>query len=107
MNLGMAIGWFVLGVVLLVDEIRRPERAGGAALPVPLYGIAFILTVYNLVRWWSVRTACAPKENTQRMWSRSRPRQQENKEPVTPDPNFVFDEPEAEKKDPPGDRPAV
>jgi hypothetical protein len=94
MNLILAAVWLVLGVILLTLPLVDPEqrlvplgRSGYLA-----GGMALVLVVYNLVRWWSSKAFAADREAARQ--SLTRRRHHEEEDPARPqperDPNFDF-----------------
>ena len=55
------------------------------------YKLALMLTLYNLARWWSIRSRKAPQEALRQAMARRRPPEEESTAPDRPpDPNFNF-----------------
>ena len=95
MNLGVAVFWFVVALVLLfwpqpgANAISRfiAERANAGAV------VAGVLGLYNLIRWYALRSATrrqrSPLLEERRRRAEERARAQPYQEP---DPTFDFSE---------------
>jgi hypothetical protein len=102
MNLYLFLFWLVLGGALLlwplVDANARVPALRGTSIPVGWLALA--LALYNLARWWAIRSQRAqPRARDQ---AGRRPTRVRNgagsQSPPPPDPTFDF-------SDPPADRP--
>jgi hypothetical protein len=95
MNLGVAMFWFVVALVLLLWPQLSPntippfiaERANVGAV------VAGVLGLYNLIRWYALRSAArqqrSPLLEERRRRAEERTRAQPDREP---DPTFDFTE---------------
>jgi hypothetical protein len=95
----MAVFWFVLGLALVVMPWVNP-RAFNWTLPgtaVSVGWFAFVLVLYNLMRWALLRSAARRRalEGPDRPPVR---RQRPPGPPPEPDPNFNFTDPPPEPK---------
>jgi hypothetical protein len=106
-NLGLAVLWGLIGVVLLIyhglnphDDRGRIKLIGG---DLSLGWMALAICLYNVARYWSYRAAQAEKRAMAIMQSRVRQSAARPREPYgDPDPNFMFtDEPPTKKDDSP------
>jgi hypothetical protein len=94
LNLLLALFWFLLGVAILVWHGTTDDQA----LRLPFGGrhisagwLAMALVVYNLARWWSVRSAGLQRQAAREAEARQRERDARRHEPIgEPDPNFDF-----------------
>ena len=87
-NLFLAIFWLCLGALLVYARITglkvfRIDESGVDMLA----GLAFLLAVYNLVRWWAVRVSA--RARAQR-WRAEQRRRENDKPPAEYDPTFDF-----------------
>jgi hypothetical protein len=102
LNLFLAVFWLVLGAGLVVWHWLDPQsqflRIRGTDWSPGWFGI--VLALYNLVRWYSIRSSYLQRQALQEQWQRFQERERERlREPVEPDPNFNFnDAPEGEKR---------
>src|SRR5205807_2892594 len=89
----MAAFWFVAGLLLIVWQWLHPEHAfftiWGSGVSFGWF--AMVLALYNLVRWYSVRSN-ARQRNATRVWEhrRSSARRAEESSELRPDPNVDF-----------------
>src|SRR5438105_1456386 len=91
LNLMMAGCWILIGGLLLVWQGLHPENRALTILGtgISIGWLAFVLALYNLVRWWSGRSFVGYREALAKT-RLGRPSAEERKPPATPDPNFNF-----------------
>lgn len=83
-NLILALFWVVVAVLLFVFH----KGGNQGLIPIPLYILALVLAIYNLVRWWSMRVAAAQRRQGEEMIRKPSLHRAGDDRP--PDPNFVF-----------------
>lgn len=88
MNLALALVWLAVSAVLYftVDH----GQPGGDIRALPLSGMALILGLYNLARWWSVRSMPRTYRNPDQVWQERRRILRRPGDDRTPDPTFNF-----------------
>jgi hypothetical protein len=93
LNLFAAIFWFVVGVAILATpQDLLVIRLGGVQFSSGW--LAFVLVLYNLVRWWSLRSYRQQRQAEQQALAKREERhREERREQVEPDPNFNFTDP--------------
>jgi hypothetical protein len=97
-HLIMAAAWLVGGVAILVaDPPDLRMRLGGVNLSAGW--AALVLAAYNLVRWWSLRSSYQRRRAAEEM-ARHRPGRRRGEPEPERNPDFVFDDPPAEKPPP-------
>ncbi len=85
-----ALFWIVLGVVLLA---LRPSHPGDQRFVLGAVA-AFLLALYNLVRWWSSRSLKRSRRQAEESRLKERLLEEQRRKPEAPiDPNFDFSEP--------------
>jgi hypothetical protein len=95
MNLYLALVWLILGIAVLAWQASFPKA--GFYLPVGDSQISYgwfmlVLVVYNLLRWWNVRTQQLERRADRLQTAADKRKNSTRQE--TPDPNFNFtDEP--------------
>lgn len=90
LNLVLATAWFIAAGFLYFYDIGGGRKG---AIPIPYWGIALILGIFNLVRWWTTRIARQNRERGDPIQIR-RPRlHRESDNLPEPDPNFTFIDP--------------
>jgi hypothetical protein len=103
-NLGLAVVWGLIGVVLLIyhglnphDDRGRIKLIGG---DLSLGWMALLIALYNVARYWSYRAAQAEKRTMAIFQARVRRAAERPREPYgDPDPNFIFTDEPPPKKD--------
>ena len=98
LNLLLALLWFVLAGYLYWREMGANWNAG---TPIPFSVAAFILGIYNIVRWWTIRIARSQKNPTEQVQHR-RPLRRASDDLPAPDPNFIFTDPPPAQPQSPG-----
>jgi hypothetical protein len=97
LNLLMAIVWLIVGLALIVWQAAHAENHTltifGSGVSIGWAGV--MLAIYNVVRWWSSRSAGIWWKATNEAWrSREAEARRRNRPAEPPDPNFLFtDEP--------------
>ena len=93
-NLILAVLWLIAAVVLAVVAVMITLEEGQRSPRVyyQLSVAAFILALYNLVRWWSIRAVQQQRPVGEPLVSRRNVRRPGD-DVVVPDPNFNFTEP--------------
>ena len=97
-NLILALLWLVTAIVLAVVAVMITMGEGEKSPQVyfQLSGAAFILAIYNIVRWWSIRAVQTQRPVGEPLMSRRR-LYRPGDDVIVPDPNFNFtDSPAAE-----------
>jgi hypothetical protein len=100
LNLVFAIAWLIAAVILFtISDLSIP--VGGTKFSSGW--VALVLALYNVARWWSVRSARRQRLAEQEALAQRahRNRVEERREPVEPDPNFNFKDPPAGQGDGP------
>ncbi|MCS6851460.1 MAG: hypothetical protein NZ700_09880 [Gemmataceae bacterium] len=99
-NLLLAVLWASLGAAILVYHQAHPDAplADIRGTGISAGWLAVLLAIYNLVKWFSLRSRSAPRE-TSAPRHHIRPRDEDR--PRNPD--FIFDDPEPKgPEQPPG-----
>lgn len=96
MNLFLAAIWFAMGIGLTINPDWMPRGFSHINL------LAFVLGIYNLVRWWVFRSARSLRDQSSVMYRR-RPLRRPGDD-VEPDPTFQFT---PQPTPPPSDGPPV
>jgi hypothetical protein len=94
LNLVLAVLWVVVaGAIFLSGDERLFIRLGTAHFSSGW--LALGLALWNLVRWWSVRSYRRARQAEQEALARRSRRHaaEERREPAEPDPNFNFTDP--------------
>jgi uncharacterized membrane protein len=94
LNLIFAVGWLVAAAAIFLS---RDERLGVHFGGVPLSSgwVAIVLALYNLARWWSIRSSRRQRQAEREALAERMHRRhdEERPEPVERDPNFNFGDP--------------
>jgi hypothetical protein len=95
LNLFLAILWAVLGAGAILYHQQNPQAFGAdfGGLGISAGWLAGLLVLYNLVRWWSIRTYYSDRQGLQSVMDARRQRERaeerhHREEP--PDPNLDF-----------------
>jgi hypothetical protein len=101
LNLYFAVFWLLVGAGLLVWPAVDPQVPRFQILETGLsagwFGI--VLGLYNVSRWWSIRTAARQRQVREEMALRHAG-EQPRRPPQEPDPNFNFTEPSGDRSTP-------
>jgi hypothetical protein len=89
----MALLWAALGVALIVAD---PPGTHFPGTNVSLGWAALLLAAYNLVRWWSQRSARLRQQAAEEI-ERHRPQRRRGEPEPERNPDFIFDDPPPEK----------
>jgi hypothetical protein len=104
LNLILSCFWLLLGLALLAWPKLNPQPDGPdwtiLNTGIPAGWIAIVLGVYNLVRWWSIRSRAALRRADEEGFLRRQPRPS-HRPPQEPDPTFDFTKPSAGPEDQP------
>jgi hypothetical protein len=96
LNLFLAVFWLFLGLGLIILHWLYPQVRPGRLFGTDLSmgWIALVLSAYNLVRWWSLRSYVAQRRVEQEAFEqRRRALEHERRRPEQePDPNLNFTE---------------
>ena len=92
-NLAMALFWLIAGGAILFWQRTHPESGalmiGGSRVSFGWF--AFVLVLYNLARWWSIRSGAKGRNSPAAGQQRRPPVRRAPDEPeARPDPNFDF-----------------
>jgi hypothetical protein len=92
LHLILAVFWIVTGVMVLVlDPPQMQLRLGGTAISTGW--IAFLLALYNLMRWWSYRSALAARQAAEEAAKeRERAHRKAKDGEAERNPDFIFDD---------------
>jgi hypothetical protein len=91
LHLFMAALWLIAGAALLAWQAAHPEARGMTiwGSNVSLGWVALVLALYNLARWWSMRSATNRPVVEQEPLALRR-RHETHEPPQAPDPTFNF-----------------
>ncbi len=89
-NLIMAGVWLAAGLAILIAD-PPSTRIWGFSIG----WFLFVLTAWNLVRWWSLRSAALRRREVEEM-QKHRPARRSGEPEPERNPDFIFDEPKPE-----------
>jgi hypothetical protein len=96
LNLVLCIVWLALGAGLLLYGWLNPKapRWDLFGTGISAGWLALVLALYNLARWWGIRSAVAQRRRAQEAEKQRRQAMARPKlpPPAEPDPNFRFTE---------------
>jgi hypothetical protein len=87
MHLSLAVIWIALGIGLIVWHWVDPEATRGKLGGLSMGWIALVLGVYNLARWWSLRSYQAVRQAEREARAE---RERRGREETKPDPDSPF-----------------
>jgi hypothetical protein len=95
LNLPLAVFWLVLGVAMLLWHASTPDALGRNILGTGLSAgwLCLLLGLYNLVRWWSIRSYAIRQRQFREEANALRRREGPSRPVQEPDPNFNFTDP--------------
>lgn len=96
-NLILAVAWFIAAGILYFYNIGEGRKG---VIPIPYYGLAIILGIFNLVRWWTTHLARQNRRAGEDPIQIRRPRLRRESDDLPPDPNFDFYDPQKGKGGP-------
>jgi hypothetical protein len=92
MNLLLAGFWLAVVVVIFFKSQGDGKEAFFGSNWFVFSCLAMLMFVYNIARWWSIRTAKAQQQTLREALARQREQEDRTRPERTPDPNFDFRE---------------